>query len=109
MAVYLVTGGAGFIGSNLVKVLLEREKRVRVLDDFSTGKRENLDFIERSGEDRIEIMEGNICDIETCREACDGVDYVLHHAAMGSVFRSIDSPVETHNVNVTGTLHLLVS
>jgi len=109
MAFYLVTGGAGFIGSNLVKALLERGDQVRVLDNLSTGKRENLNFIAQAGTSRFELMEENICDIEMCRKACTDVEYVLHHAALGSVFRSIDNPIETHEVNVSGTLNLLVA
>jgi nucleoside-diphosphate-sugar epimerase len=109
MAFYLVTGGAGFIGSNLVKELLERGEQVRVLDNFSTGKKENLIFASRSGVSRFELIEGDICDLETCRKTCKGVEYVLHHAALGSVFRSIDNPIETQEVNVKGTLNLLVA
>jgi len=109
MAFYLVTGGAGFIGSNLVKALLERGDQVRVLDNLSTGKRENLNFIAQAATSRFELMEEDICDIEICRKACTDVEYVLHHAALGSVFRSIDNPIETQEVNVTGTLNLLVA
>jgi nucleoside-diphosphate-sugar epimerase len=109
MTFYLVTGGAGFIGSNLVKELLQRGEQVRVLDNFSTGKRENLDFTLGSGESRFELMEGDIRDIEICRKACVDIDYVLHQAALGSVFRSINNPIETQEVNVHGTLNLLLS
>ena len=109
MAFYLVTGGAGFIGSNLVKALLEQGDQVRVLDNLSTGKRENLNFIAQAATSRFELMEEDICDIEICRKACTDVEYVLHHAALGSVFRSIDNPIETQEVNVTGTLNLLVA
>jgi nucleoside-diphosphate-sugar epimerase len=109
MAFYLVTGGAGFIGSNIVNELHARGDRVRVLDDFSTGKRENLKMVLHSGSSRFELIEGNICDLEICRNACKDVDYVLHHAALGSVFRSIDNPLETHEVNVKGTLNMLVA
>ncbi len=106
MSVFLVTGGAGFIGSNLVQRLLEDGHEVRILDDFSTGRRENLSFL-GDHEGRAEVVEGSIVDPETCREACRGVQYVLHHAALGSVPRSIEDPVTTHRVNSTGTLYLL--
>jgi len=109
MTFYLITGGAGFIGSNLVKELLQRGDRVRVLDNFSTGKKENLDFTLGSGASRFELMEGDIRDIEICRKACVDIDYVLHQAALGSVFRSINNPIETQEVNVHGTLNLLLS
>jgi nucleoside-diphosphate-sugar epimerase len=109
MAFCLVTGGAGFIGSNLVEELLKRGDEVRVLDNFSTGKRENLDFASRSGISRFELIEGDICDIEICRKACEKIDYVFHHAAIGSVYRSIDNPIETQEVNVNGTLNLLTA
>jgi nucleoside-diphosphate-sugar epimerase len=109
MAFYLVTGGAGFIGSNIVHELYARGDRVRVLDDFSTGKRENLNMFFGSDPSRFELIEGNICDLEICQKACTNIDYVLHHAAIGSVFRSIDNPIETHEVNVKGTLNMLTA
>ncbi len=100
---FLVTGGAGFIGSHLVEELVRRGARVRVLDNFITGKRENLaPFL-----DRIELIEGDIRDLETCRRTVRGVDYVLHHAALISVPISIKDPVVTHDINVSGTLNLL--
>jgi nucleoside-diphosphate-sugar epimerase len=105
MAFYLVTGGAGFIGSNIVTELVERGARVRVLDDFSTGRRENL----ASLLEYIDLIEGSLQDLPTVRRAVEGVDYVLHQAALPSVARSIDNPLATHAVNTTGTLHLLVS
>ena len=105
MAVYLVTGGAGFIGSHIVDVLLERGERVRVLDNFATGKRENL----AQCRDRIELIEGDIRDLEFCRKACDGVDFVLHQAALGSVPRSLADPLTSHEVNVTGTVKMLLA
>ena len=77
----LVTGGAGFIGSHLVEALLERGHRVRVLDDFSSGRRENLAHLDG----RIDVIEGDICDPDECRRACDGIDFVFHEAAIGSV------------------------
>ena len=105
MANYLVTGGAGFIGSNLVEALLARGEPVRVLDNFSTGHRSNLDpFLSR-----IELIEGDICNPETCKTAVADIDYVLHQAAVPSVPRSIKDPLRSHDVNVTGTLNLLLA
>jgi len=103
MAFFLVTGGAGFIGSHIVQELLRRKHRVRVLDNFSTGTRKNLSgFL-----DKIDLLEGDIRDIAAVRKAVDGIDYVLHQAALASVERSIDDPLETNEVNVQGTLQLL--
>jgi nucleoside-diphosphate-sugar epimerase len=102
---YLVTGGAGFIGSNLVEALIARGERVRVLDDFSTGSRENL----APWLDAIELVEGSLVDLETCRRAAEGVDYVLHQGALPSVPKSMQRPAETNAVNVTGTLNVLLA
>ena len=102
---YLVTGGAGFIGSHLVEHLLGEAHEVVILDDFSTGRRENL--IPFEGE--VEVVEGSVTDPRACARACVGVDYVLHQAALGSVPRSVDDPVRTHEVNATGTLNVLVA
>ncbi len=99
----LVTGGAGFIGTNLVRGLLERGDTVRVLDNFSTGKRENL----RDLADVIELIEGDIRSYHLVREAVDGVDVVFHQAALPSVPRSIKDPITTHEVGVNGTLNVL--
>lgn len=105
MTLYLVTGGAGFIGSSIVAELVRHGERVRVLDNFSTGRRDNLGpFLER-----IDLVEGDLCDLPTVRQAVEGVDYVLHHAALASVQRSVDDPLATHAANTTGTLHLLVA
>lgn len=105
MARYLVTGGAGFIGSNIVEELVERNKSVRVLDNLSTGRRENIEpFM-----DKIEFIEGDLRDLDTVRKAVDGVDYVLHQGALPSVPRSIDEPLTTNEVNVNGTLNVLIS
>ena len=102
---YLVTGGAGFIGSNLVETILGAGASVRVLDDFSTGSRENLaPFM-----DRIELVEGSVVDLGTCRDACDGVDFVLHQAALASVPRSVKDPLASHAACATGTLNMLVA
>jgi nucleoside-diphosphate-sugar epimerase len=98
-----VTGGAGFIGSHLGEQLLGCGYRVRVLDNFSTGKAENL----APFRDRIEVVEGDIRDIAACRRACDGVDLVFHLAALASVPLSIENPFLTNEINVTGTLNIL--
>jgi len=100
---YLVTGGAGFIGSNIVEELLRRGERVRVLDNFSTGKRENL----ISFHDKIEVIEGDVRSYHIVRDAVDGMDVILHEAALPSVPRSIRDPITTNEVNVGGTLNIL--
>jgi len=110
VAVYLITGGAGFIGSNLTQALLGDGHSVRVLDDFSTGRRENLEPAPswaRDGGGSFELLEGDVRDTETCRRAVRGVDYVLHQAAIPSVQRSVDDPLTTNQVNVFGTLNML--
>lgn len=105
MARYLVTGGAGFIGSHIAETLAGRGDEVRVLDDLSTGKRENLAGIAR----RFEFLEGDIRDLETCRRAVEGAAAVFHEAALASVVRSVEDPLLCNSVNVTGTLNLLVA
>ena len=112
MATYLVTGGGGFIGSNLVEALLGRGDRVRVLDDFSTGRRENLESAPEwaaRGGGTFELVEGDIRDAASCRRAAEGAEYVLHLAAMPSVQRSVLDPVSSNAVNVDGTLNVLVA
>jgi nucleoside-diphosphate-sugar epimerase len=105
MSSFLVTGGAGFIGSNIVEELVRLGHSVRVLDNFSTGKRENLaPFLEK-----IDLIEGDIRDEDICRRAVDGIDYVLHQAAMASVPRSLAEPVTTSEVNIMGTVKLLTA
>ncbi|QDV05298.1 UDP-glucose 4-epimerase [Planctomycetes bacterium Poly30] len=110
MALYLVTGGAGFIGSHLTEALVKRGDRVRVLDDFSSGNMANLASLE-TGEHGsgapVEILRGDIVDPDLCREAAQGVAGVLHEAAQVSVPRSVEDPVRSYAVNVTGTLNLL--
>lgn len=103
MSLYLVTGGAGFIGSNIVKALVEKGEDVRVLDNFSTGKRENVE----SFLDKIELVEGDIRSYQMVKDAVDEVDFILHQAALPSVPRSVKDPVTTSEVNVTGTLNVL--
>lgn len=104
MARFLVTGAAGFIGSNLAEALLSQGEAVRGLDNFLTGRRENL-----RGLEAMEFQEGDIRDLEACRSGCEGVDYVLHEAALGSVPRSIENPLLSNECNVTGTLNMLVA
>jgi UDP-N-acetylglucosamine 4-epimerase len=101
----LVTGGAGFIGSHLVDALVEKGASVRVLDDFSTGSRRNL----AGPSERIEILEGDIRELETCRVACRGCRIVFHQAALGSVPRSLDDPATSLAVNVQGTANLFAA
>lgn len=102
---FLVTGGAGFIGSNLCEALLDMGHEVRCLDNFSTGKRENLDSFANNA--RFELIEGDIRDLDTCVKACEGVDYVTHQAAWGSVPRSIEHPLLYEEINIRGTLNML--
>jgi len=102
---FLVTGGAGFIGSNLCEALLEAGYFVRCLDNFSTGKRENIAGFLSSP--RFELMEGDIRDPDVCLAACDGIDFVSHQAAWGSVPRSIEFPLLYEDINIRGTLNVL--
>ncbi len=102
---FLVTGSAGFIGSNLVEAILKLGYQVRGMDNFSTGKRENVElFIDHPN---YEFIEGDICEFETCVKACDGVNYVLHQAAWGSVPRSIEMPLLYEEINIKGTLNMM--
>ncbi len=106
-ATVLVTGGAGFIGSNLVEALLQQDNQVICLDNFSTGKRGNIDpFLQNK---RFTMMEGDIRNLDDCKKAVDGVDYILHQAALGSVPRSIADPITTNDVNISGFLNMLVA
>jgi UDP-glucose 4-epimerase len=105
MSVYLVTGGAGFIGSNIASALLERGEKVRVIDDLSTGKLENIDRLKGD----FDFIEGDICEPAIVEKAVHGVDYILHQAALPSVPRSIRDPLASNKVNVEGTLILLVA
>jgi len=102
---YLVTGGAGFIGSNIAEELVKREYAVRIIDNFLTGKRENIS----SFLDKIELVEGDIRDYDACRRALEGVDFVLHQAALPSVPRSIEDPLLTTDINIKGTLNILLA
>jgi nucleoside-diphosphate-sugar epimerase len=110
MARYLITGGAGFIGSNLAEGILRGGDDVRVLDNFATGRRQNLEGASgwaAAGGARFELLEVDIRDAGSCREAMQGVDFVLHQAAIPSVQRSVVDPVLTNSVNIGGTLNLL--
>jgi nucleoside-diphosphate-sugar epimerase len=104
-AEYLVTGGSGFIGSNLVRALLGQGRRVRVLDNLSTGRRENI----RDIESQIEFILGDLRDADAVRRAVQGVRHVLHVAALPSVARSVQDPFTTNEVNITGTVNLLLA
>lgn len=101
----LVTGGAGFIGSNLVEALLAQENEVIVLDNFATGKMENL--LPFAKDKAFRLIVGDIRDLATCRKAVDGIDYVLHEAALGSVPRSIEDPMTSTEVNISGFVNML--
>ncbi len=103
----LVTGGAGFIGSNLIEALLQQDNEVVCLDNFFTGHRKNIEpFLANP---RFKLIEGDIRDLETCHNACDGIDYVLHQAAVGSVPRSIADPILSADVNEMGFIKMLVA
>lgn len=110
---YLITGGAGFIGSNLVETLLRLGQMVTTLDNFSTGSKMNLEQVKnlvgKNSWERHRLIEGDITNIDLCAEACGNVDIVLHQAAIGSVPRSIADPLLTHNANATGFLNMLIS
>jgi UDP-N-acetylglucosamine 4-epimerase len=109
---WLVTGAAGFIGSAIAERLLELGQHVVGLDNFATGHRRNVDDVIAAAGDRAaryRFVEGDICDLDTCRAACDGVDRVLHQAALGSVPRSIDEPLATHRANVDGFLNVAIA
>jgi len=102
---YLVTGGAGFIGSSIATTLVEREDRVRIADDFSTGRWENMAEFET----QIELLQGDLADLDFARRAVDGVDYVVHQAAIPSVPRSVADPLVNNRAGVVATLNLLVA
>lgn len=105
MSTYLVTGGAGFIGSNIVFELVKKGHRVKVIDNFITGKKENLEGIY----DKIELIEGDIKDLELLRKITKGCDYVIHQAALRSVPKSMNDPISYTQVNVEGTLNVLMA
>jgi nucleoside-diphosphate-sugar epimerase len=105
MTTCLVTGGAGFIGSHIVEALIEKGEQVRVFDNFSTGKRENLSEVSHL----VKMIEGDVRNFTLCAHAMEGVEYVIHLAALHEVPRSVERPLETHEVNVTGILNLLLA
>jgi len=102
---FLVTGGAGFIGSHLVERLVAAGQDVVILDDLSSGRRENFAAVRR----RVSFIRGSVTDLRMCRRAVDGADYVLHHAALTSVQGSVDEPLAAHEVNATGALNILLA
>jgi len=105
---FLITGGAGFIGCNIVQYLMDNgAEKVRVLDDFSNGYRENINAY--LGDERFDLLEGSITDVDTCIKACEGIDYISHQAALGSVPRSIKNPLATHEANATGFLNMITA
>ena len=104
---FLITGGAGFIGSNLAEAIINTGNRVRILDNFSSGKKENIK--EYIGNEKVEIIGGDIRDYDTCMDACKGIDFVLHHAALASVEASIKDPQMANEINVNGMLNMLIS
>lgn len=104
-AVFLVTGGAGFIGSNLCEAILKKGYKVRCLDNLSTGKRKNVDLF--SNNSNYEFINGDITDLDTCMRACEGISYVMNQAAWGSVPRSIEMPLYYEEVNIRGTLNMM--
>jgi len=110
---WLVTGVAGFIGSNLLETLLKLDQRVVGLDNFATGHRHNLDEVQSlvSTEQwaRFQFIQGDIRELDDCRQACESVDYVLNQAALGSVPRSINDPITTNSANIDGFLNMLVA
>lgn len=107
MKKYLVTGGAGFIGSNIVKKLLESGNFVRCVDNYVTGKKENIE--EFFGSENFEFIEGDLADLEVAKKSVKGIDFVLHQAAVPSVPRSIEDPIRSNNANITATLNMLIA
>ena len=105
---FLVTGGAGFIGSHIVEYLLKNgAKKVRVLDNLATGLRSNVSLF--AGYENYEFIEGDICNYNMCVKACEGIDYVTHQAALGSVPRSVKDPVTSNEVNVSGFVNMITA
>ena len=109
MAYWIVTGGAGFIGSHIVETLLHQGEKVKVIDNFSTGKKENLQFSQQTVKGELEIVEADIRDLNVLRREFKYADYVLHQAALRSVPKSYHNPLEYDEVNVRGTLNVLLA
>jgi len=107
MSKFLVTGGAGFIGSNIAEHLIKEDHFVRILDNFSSGKEENLEFTKGLGKAKCEVIRGDIRDKGVCDRACQGMDYVLHQAALRSVPKSMEDPQSYNEVNINGILFML--
>src|SRR3990170_2295376 len=107
--VYLVTGGAGFIGSNLAEALLSAGHKVRILDNFLTGKRKNIAGFTETFGGAFELIEGDLRELTTMRKAADGVEYILHQGALPSVPRSVADPALSNEINVGGTVNLLIA
>jgi nucleoside-diphosphate-sugar epimerase len=107
MSKFLVTGGAGFIGSNIAERLLKEGHYVRILDNFSTGKRENIELLKKVGAHGPDVIEGDILDKNACARACEGMEYVLHQAALRSVPKSMKDPESYNSVNINGILYML--
>jgi len=107
MEKYLVTGGAGFIGSNIVKRILEQGDFARVVDNFSTGRKENIkEFLDNPN---FELIEGDLSNLDVAKKSVEGIDFVLHQAAIPSVQRSVEDPIRSNNANINGTLNMLVA
>jgi len=108
---WLITGVAGFIGSNLLETLLKLDQRVVGLDNFATGHQRNLDEVQNTVSEEqwlsFNFIEGDIRNLEACRQACGGVDYVLHQAALGSVPRSLNDPIASNETNISGFLNMM--
>jgi len=104
---FLITGGAGFIGSNIAEKLISQGHFVRILDNFSSGRRENFKFTKWLGKSKFELIKGDIRNQADCNRACQGIDYVLHQAALRSVPKSMQDPQSYNEVNIKGTLFML--
>ena len=107
MSQFLITGGAGFIGSHICEFLLQRGHNIRILDNFSTGKKEKIAFLKKYSKSRYQVIEGDIRSFKTCQNSCVGMDYVIHQAACKAVPKSIKQPHLFNAVNIDGTLNLL--
>lgn len=107
MSKFLIAGGAGFIGSNIAETLIKQGHYVRVLDNFFSGKEENLDFTKGLGKDKFELIRGDIRDVEAAEKACEGIDYISLQAALRSVPKSMETPKDYNDVNINGVLNML--